>query len=110
MNRPVIKVLLLPILEVYFRNLDDFLISLPSNGADLIRSSSDDSVGTRWAVLIAGSSGDLLVMETIGISFFHPAICSKLRLQGGRLVVALDLKCSMAVKAQVNTYRKDPSH
>eukprot|EP00268_Persea_americana_P054658 TRINITY_DN6287_c0_g1_i1.p1 TRINITY_DN6287_c0_g1~~TRINITY_DN6287_c0_g1_i1.p1 ORF type:complete len:492 (+),score=83.51 TRINITY_DN6287_c0_g1_i1:314-1789(+) len=65
MNRPVVNVLLvllLPILSVYCRNLDDFLISLPSDGADLIRSGSsssdgDDSVGTRWAVLIAGSSG-----------------------------------------------------
>lgn len=71
MNRPVIivlLVLLLPILSVYCRNLDDFLISLPSeisllsDSADLIRSGGsssdgDDSVGTRWAVLIAGSSG-----------------------------------------------------
>lgn len=44
---------ILLILSVVVNCRDDFIIKLPSEAAD----DADDSVGTRWAVLLAGSSG-----------------------------------------------------
>ncbi|KAL3746838.1 hypothetical protein ACJRO7_015736 [Eucalyptus globulus] len=39
------------------RNVAGVVIGLPSDPSRLFRSGDDDSVGTRWAVLIAGSKG-----------------------------------------------------
>ncbi|XP_058074004.1 vacuolar-processing enzyme-like [Magnolia sinica] len=50
-------VLLSPILFANCRILDESVLRLPSDGVDSFTGSDDDSVGTRWAVLIAGSSG-----------------------------------------------------
>eukprot|EP00262_Sarcandra_glabra_P009435 TRINITY_DN23819_c0_g1_i1.p1 TRINITY_DN23819_c0_g1~~TRINITY_DN23819_c0_g1_i1.p1 ORF type:complete len:489 (-),score=76.43 TRINITY_DN23819_c0_g1_i1:167-1633(-) len=62
MNRFVtgIVLLLLPsLLLIDCRNLiAEDVLRLPSDGSDFLRGNGeDDSVGTRWAVLIAGSSG-----------------------------------------------------
>ncbi|RWR72555.1 vacuolar-processing enzyme [Cinnamomum micranthum f. kanehirae] len=51
----LLLVFLLPFSSAGSR-LVDFL-KLPSDGKDLIGAGDDDSVGTKWAVLIAGSSG-----------------------------------------------------
>ncbi|XXG45956.1 hypothetical protein AAC387_Pa02g0907 [Persea americana] len=51
----LLLVFLLPFSSAGSR-LFDFL-KLPSDGKDLIGGGDDDSVGTKWAVLIAGSSG-----------------------------------------------------
>ncbi|KAL6005980.1 hypothetical protein ACLOJK_040025 [Asimina triloba] len=54
----IAAIALLAILFVEARQFSvEDVLRLPSEAADLRRGSDDDSVGTRWAILIAGSSG-----------------------------------------------------
>ncbi|XP_024986040.1 vacuolar-processing enzyme-like [Cynara cardunculus var. scolymus] len=58
MIRYVIVLLALSIITVvHGRELADDLIRLPSEKHDFFDAGKDDSVGTRWAILLAGSNG-----------------------------------------------------
>ncbi|CAH1451672.1 unnamed protein product [Lactuca virosa] len=58
MSRYVICLLAFSIIAVvHGRELADDLLRLPSEKLDFFDAGKDDSVGTRWAVLLAGSNG-----------------------------------------------------
>ncbi|PWA94210.1 peptidase C13, legumain [Artemisia annua] len=60
MNRYLLILVVMSIIglvHVQGRELSDEFIRLPSEKGDFFKTETDDSVGTRWAVLLAGSNG-----------------------------------------------------